>query len=68
MFTKNSYRNVGQTDLKVSPITLGTMTFGDQNTQSDAFKQLDYAVSRGINSIEEEEKSISTILSLVKRG
>jgi len=40
MFTKNNYRNVGQTELRVSPITLGTMTFGDQNTQSDAFEQL----------------------------
>ena len=55
MFTKNSYRNVGQTDLKVSPITLGTMTFGDQNTQNDAFKQLDYAASKGINSIDVAE-------------
>ena len=55
MFTKNHYRNVGQTELKVSPITLGTMTFGDQNTQSDAFEQLDYAVSKGINSIDVAE-------------
>ena len=52
MFTKNNYRKVGQTELRVSPITLGTMTFGDQNTQSDAFEQLDYAVSKGINSID----------------
>jgi len=55
MFTKNSYRNVGQTELRVSPITLGTMTFGDQNTQSDAFEQLDYAVSKGINSVDVAE-------------
>lgn len=55
MFTKDSYRNVGQTDLKVSPITLGTMTFGDQNSQSDAFEQLDYAISKGINSIDVAE-------------
>ena len=55
MFTKNNYRNVGQTELKVSPITLGTMTFGDQNSQSDAFEQLDYAVSKGINSIDVAE-------------
>ena len=55
MFTKNNYRNVGQTELRVSPITLGTMTFGDQNTQSDAFEQLDYAASKGINSIDVAE-------------
>ena len=52
MFTKDNYINVGQTELRVSPITLGTMTFGDQNTQGDAFEQLDYAVSKGINSID----------------
>ena len=55
MFTKNNYINVGQTELRVSPITLGTMTFGDQNTQSDAFEQLDYAASKGINSIDVAE-------------
>ena len=55
MFSKNNYRKVGQTELRVSPITLGTMTFGDQNTQSDAFEQLDYAVSKGINSIDVAE-------------
>ena len=55
MFTKNNYTNVGQTELRVSPITLGTMTFGDQNTQSDAFEQLDYAASKGINSIDVAE-------------
>ena len=52
MFNKKDYRNLGHTDLKLSPITLGTMTFGDQNTQKDAFLQLDYALSEGINSFD----------------
>jgi aryl-alcohol dehydrogenase-like predicted oxidoreductase len=55
MFNKKDYRKLGHTDLKVSPITLGTMTFGDQNTQEDAFMQLDYALSQGINSFDVAE-------------
>ena len=52
MFDKKDYRNVGDTPLKVSPITLGTMTYGDQNTQAEAFQQLDYALAKGINSFD----------------
>ena len=51
MFDEKNYRNIGDTPLKVSPITLGTMTYGDQNTQAEAFQQLDYALEKGINSI-----------------
>jgi aryl-alcohol dehydrogenase-like predicted oxidoreductase len=52
MFEKKDYINVGASELKVTPITLGTMTFGDQNNQEEAFEQLDYAISIGINSID----------------
>ena len=50
MFEKKDYKKVGVTSLKVSPITLGTMTFGDQNTEVDAIQQLDFALDNGINS------------------
>ena len=46
---------LGQTQLKVSKICLGTMTFGDQNTQQEAHEQLDYAVAQGINFIDTAE-------------
>ena len=44
-----NYKNLGTTDLKVSSICLGTMTWGYQNTQEDAFEQMDYALDQGIN-------------------
>ena len=55
MFEKKDYKKVGHTELKVSPITLGTMTFGDQNNQREAFQQLDFALSQGINSFDVAE-------------
>ena len=55
MFEKKDYKKVADTELRVSPITLGTMTFGDQNSQKEAFDQLDYALDRGINSFDVAE-------------
>jgi len=52
MFEKKDYSRVGQSDLLVSPISLGTMTFGDQNTKLEAFDQLDFVLDQGINSID----------------
>jgi len=49
------YRTLGGTDLKVSPICLGTMTFGEQNTEQQAHRQLDLAVDAGINFIDTAE-------------
>jgi len=46
---------LGQTDLTVSRICLGTMTFGEQNTEADAHSQLDVALERGINFIDTAE-------------
>lgn len=48
-------RKLGQTNLDVSLICLGTMTWGEQNTEQDAFEQLDYATANGINFIDAAE-------------
>jgi aryl-alcohol dehydrogenase-like predicted oxidoreductase len=46
---------LGHSDLKVTKICLGTMTFGEQNTEAEAHIQLDYALERGINFIDTAE-------------
>ena len=50
-----NFKKLGNTDLKVSTICLGTMTWGEQNTQKDAFEQMDYAVDQGINFFDTAE-------------
>lgn len=49
------YNKLGRTDIKVSQICLGTMTWGEQNTEAQAHEQLDYAVEAGINFIDTAE-------------
>lgn len=49
------YKILGRSDLKISKICLGTMTFGEQNTEKEAFEQLDYATEMGINFIDTAE-------------
>lgn len=49
------YRTLGRTDIDVSLICLGTMTFGEQNSEVEAHAQLDYAVDQGINFIDTAE-------------
>jgi len=49
------YRKLGSSDLNVSKICLGTMTFGEQNTEAEAHAQLDMAVVNGINFIDTAE-------------
>lgn len=49
------YNLLGNTDIKVSQICLGTMTWGEQNTAAEAHQQLDYAVESGINFIDTAE-------------
>ena len=44
-----NYKKLGNTDLDVSTICLGTMTWGEQNTQEEGFKQMSYALDQGIN-------------------
>ncbi len=46
------YHTLGKSDLKVSRICLGTMTFGNQNSESEAHQQLDYALSQGVNFLD----------------
>ena len=46
---------LGDSDLEVSQICLGTMTWGEQNTQSEAFEQMDLAVEKGINFFDTAE-------------
>ncbi|MCB1886837.1 MAG: aldo/keto reductase [Rhodocyclaceae bacterium] len=48
-------RRLGQSDLMVPPICLGTMTFGQQNTEAEGHAQLDFAFERGINFIDTAE-------------
>ncbi|MDE2400671.1 MAG: NADP(H)-dependent aldo-keto reductase [Burkholderiales bacterium] len=50
-----NYRELGRTGLKVSVIALGTMTWGEQNTQAQAHEQLDVALDAGINLIDTAE-------------
>ena len=45
------FKKLGNTDLKVSLICLGTMTYGEQNTQEEGFEQMDYALDKGINEV-----------------
>ena len=43
------FKKLGRTDVDVSLICLGTMTWGEQNTEAEAHEQMDYAVEQGIN-------------------
>lgn len=49
------FRRLGESDLLVSALSLGTMTFGEQNSEAEAHAQLDLAVSRGVNLIDAAE-------------
>lgn len=49
------YRRLGRTDIKVSAICLGTMTFGEQNSEAHAHAQLDYALTQGVNFVDTAE-------------
>ena len=49
------YRLLPHTDIKVSKICLGTMTFGNQNTESEGHEQMDYALEHGVNFFDTAE-------------
>ena len=49
------FKKLGNTDLDVSLICLGTMTWGEQNTQEEGFEQMDYAVEKNINFFDTAE-------------
>jgi len=50
-----NYKKLGNTDLDVSTICLGTMTWGEQNTQEEGFEQMDYALEKGVNFFDAAE-------------
>jgi len=50
-----NYRTLGGTGIEVSVICLGTMTWGEQNTEGEAHEQLDFAVAQGVNFIDTAE-------------
>jgi aryl-alcohol dehydrogenase-like predicted oxidoreductase len=49
------YTKLPNSDIKVSKICLGTMTWGNQNTKADGFAQMDYAVEKGVNFFDTAE-------------
>ena len=44
-----NFKKLGNTDIDVSTICLGTMTWGEQNSEKDAFEQMDYAFEKNVN-------------------
>ena len=50
-----NYKKLGNTDLDVSTICLGTMTWGEQNTQKEGFKQMNFALDQGVNFFDTAE-------------
>ena len=50
-----NYKKLGNADLKVSTICLGTMTWGEQNKEKEAFEQMDYAIQHGVNFFDTAE-------------
>jgi aryl-alcohol dehydrogenase-like predicted oxidoreductase len=55
MPTMTDYRPLGRTDIRVSAICLGTMTWGQQNTEAEGHAQMDYAFDQGINFFDTAE-------------
>lgn len=49
------YRTLGNTDIDVSVVCLGSMTWGEQNSREQAFEQMDYAISHGVNFFDTAE-------------
>ena len=49
------YNKLPHSSLEISQICLGTMTYGEQNSEREAFEQLDYALERGVNFIDTAE-------------
>ena len=49
------YSNLGHTNIKVSKICLGTMTYGEQNTEKEAHEQLNFALESGVNFVDTAE-------------
>lgn len=62
------YNKLGASDLDVSEICLGTMTWGTQNTESEAHEQMDYALDQGVNFFDTAELYPTTPPSAATQG
>ncbi len=62
------YTTLGRSDLRVSTFCLGTMTWGTQNSDADAFEQIDYALDQGVNFLDTAEMYPTTPLSTETSG
>ena len=62
------YNHLGNSDLKVSEICLGSMTWGTQNSEAEGHAQMDYAVDNGINFFDTAELYPSNPLSAETQG
>jgi aryl-alcohol dehydrogenase-like predicted oxidoreductase len=62
------YKKLGRTDISVSEICLGTMTWGTQNTEAEAHEQMDYSVENGVNFFDTAELYPTTPLSPETQG
>ena len=49
------YSTLGRSGMKVSTICLGTMTYGEQNTEAEGHAQMDYALGEGVNFFDTAE-------------
>ena len=49
------YKKLGNSEIDISLISLGAMTFGEQNSQNESFQLMDYAVEKGINFFDTAE-------------
>lgn len=62
------YNRLGNTDLEVSELCLGSMTWGTQNTEAEGHQQIDYAVDHGVNIIDTAEMYPTTPLGQETQG
>jgi aryl-alcohol dehydrogenase-like predicted oxidoreductase len=62
------YRKLGRTDISVSEICLGTMTWGTQNTEIEAHEQMDHSVEKGVNFFDTAELYPTTPVSAETQG
>lgn len=62
------FRPLGRTDIQVSQICLGSMTWGTQNTEAEGHAQMDYAVAQGVNFFDTAEMYPTTPLSAETMG
>ena len=62
------YNNLGHTEIKVSELCLGSMTWGSQNDQQEAGEQIDMALDYGVNFIDTAEMYPTTPLSKETQG